>query len=169
RLDRIATDHFADGALRCDFHGPLGIEDVECVGLRVPDVPKDGGVGLHDVFIACQHLAGNAAADLDLIDLGDFGQDHGFDRVRQVVVQAGVGGTHPPAELQHQTDLIRLHLVDAAGHPTDDSQQHDYRKHLMADTRHVREHSQAGASQRDDVIKRTSGTLYAWRTVCGIV
>ena len=145
RLDLGAADHLAHRALGDRLHGALGILDVEeeiadAVGL---DAPEHGEVDVDDVLVAGQHQAlfrhvtNGAAAPRRIVDQrhadGDGGdaqclwQQHGLDRIGQMIVQAGLHGADMLAEAQHDAELFGLHPEEARQQPERDDEQHDQR------------------------------------------
>ena len=130
-----AADHLAHRAFGHRLHGAFGVLDVEqevadAVGL---DAPQHGEVDVDDVLVAGQHqaffrhVAHGAAAPRRIVDQGhadgDGGdaqrlrQQHGLDRIRQMIVQAGLHGAHMLAEAQHHAELFGLHAEEAGQAP----------------------------------------------------
>ena len=121
---------FADGLAHRAFgdrlHGAFGILDVEEIvadAVRL-DPPQHGEIDVDDVLVAGQHQAflghvahGAAAprrivdqrhADRDGGDAQRLRQQHGLDRIGQMIVQAGLHGAHMLAEAQHDAEFFRL-------------------------------------------------------------
>ena len=123
----------AQRALGGDFHRRLGLVDAEQILPGVADLPEHRAIGLDDVLVAGQHLAfaarGRIArrrvgrAELDLVDLGDFGKQRRFDRVGPVEVQAGARRVDPFAEAQHDALFVGLYAVDRGREPAEDDDQ----------------------------------------------
>ena len=135
RLDVGAADHLAHRAFGHRLHGAFGVLDVEekiadAVGL---DPPQHGEIDVDDVLVAGQHQAffrhvahGAAAprrivdqrhADRDGGDAQRLRQQHGLDRIRQMIVQARLHGAHMLAEAQHDAELFRLDAEEAGQAP----------------------------------------------------
>ena len=135
RLNFRAADHLAHRAFGHRLHGALGILDVEeiiadAVGL---DPPQHGEIDIDDVLVAGQHQAffrhvahGAAAprrivdqrhADRDGGDAQRLRQQHGLDRIGQMIVQAGLHGAHMLAEAQHDAEFFRLHAEKSGQSP----------------------------------------------------
>ena len=145
RLDVGLADDLAHRAFGHRLHGAFGILDVEEeVGraLRL-DAPQHGEVDVDDVLVAGQHqaflrhVAHGAAAPRGIVDQGHadgnggdaqrLRQQHGLDRIRQVIVQAGLGVADIFAEAQHDAELFRLHAIEAGHAPDRDRADHDQR------------------------------------------
>ena len=133
RLDGGAADDVAQRPFGRDPHRKLRIVHLEQELARIADLPEYSAVRFHDVLVPGQHLPTAArlavrrrdrrrSAKLDLIDLRHFGQEHRFDRVRQVDVQAGFGGRHPSTEAQHDALLIRFNPVEGSGEPGEEDE-----------------------------------------------
>ena len=129
------ADHLAHRAFGHRLHGAFGILDVEeiiadAVGL---DPPQHGEIDVDDVLVAGQHQAffrhvphGAAAprrivdqrhADRDGGDAQRLRQQHGLDRIRQMIVQAGLHGAHMLAEAQHDAEFFGLHAEESGQSP----------------------------------------------------
>ena len=138
RLDFGASDHLAHRTLGHRLHGAFGILDVEeivadAVGL---DPPQHGEIDVDDVLVAGQHqalfrhVAHRAAAPrrsssrrmpmLSGVDAQRLRQQHGLDRIRQMIVQAGLHGADMLAEAQHDAEFFRLHAEEARQRPDHD-------------------------------------------------
>lgn len=58
-----------------------------------------------------------APTQLQLVDLGDLGQQNRLDRIGEMVVKPGLRGVQPAPEAQHHALFVRLHLVNAGTDP----------------------------------------------------
>ena len=125
----------AHRALGHRLHGAFGILDVEEIiadAVRL-DPPQHGEIDVDDVLVAGQHQAffrhvahGPAAprrivdqrhADRDGGDAQRLRQQHGLDRIRQMIVQARLHGAHMLAEAQHDAELFGLDAEESGQSP----------------------------------------------------
>ena len=133
RLDRRAADDVAQRALGGDPDRQFRIVDPEQELTGIANFPEHGPVRLDDVLISGEHLPGAAAlgvvesgrrahAKLHLVDLGHLRQEHGFDRVGQMDVEAGLGGRDPLAEAQHDALFVRLNAIERGREPGEEDE-----------------------------------------------
>ena len=82
-------------------------------------------------------LTCRAEADLDPVDAGHRHLLDRLDRRRQMILQARRGRAHELAEARHQTLLVRLDRVDAAGQPEPSTASAASTKPLPPDSRAI--------------------------------
>ena len=123
------------------FTVPSGILDVEQIFADAGrlHLPEHREIDVDDVLVAGEHQAflrhvarrwcrrapivDLAHADVDLVDAQRLGREHGLDRIRQVVIQAGLHLAHFLAEAQHDAELVRLDPEEAGEAPQRDRRQ----------------------------------------------
>ena len=175
RLDRRAADDVAQRALRCDPDGELRVVDLEQELARVADFPEHGAVRFHDVFVPGQHLPAavrlavcgrgrcGADAELDLIDLGDLGQQHRVDRVGHMDMQAGVRRLDPFAEAQDDALFVRLDAVESCREPCDDHDADERRDAAPVEPGHAEDVAEARPDDAPHVERRGGGIVFRRR------
>ena len=167
RLDVVAADHFAHRALGHRLDGALGLLNVEQELGRIPDHPEHRELHVDDVLVAGEHEAlrrnvarGSAAArilqhsnaDVGTIDARHLRRERGLDRIRPVIVEAGLGQIDELAEAQHDALLVRVHAIEARQQPDDNQRKHD--EHAAAAAKAARQkRAQPILAAADQVLK----------------
>ena len=148
RLNRCARYHLAHGTFCSNAQRGFRIVHLEQKLPGILDAPEHCAIGLDDVFVASQHLffarvAGvggrtvKQIGQFQLLDLGDLGQQHGFNRPWQVIMQPGLGSIHPAPQAQHHALLVRLHLVNAGHDPAGGQQAAQQQQALAAHAHYI--------------------------------
>lgn len=126
RLHFRLSDNFAQNRLGGDLNGDVRAAHVEEVVFGIFDAPDNSQVNVNDVFVAGQHVAfgervaaaavsGFADGDASFLSDADFFD--AFNRVGQMVVQAGIGRVGISAETQNDALFAGLNLIKARKQP----------------------------------------------------
>ena len=144
------TDDFAQHGLRRYANRLIGALHIKEVVFGIFNPPNDCEVDVDNVFISGEHMAfvkslelvtiiGIAASgkrcgigsvislnhtQIDASLLRNINLFHGLYRIRQMIVQAGIGGALISAKPQNDTFFVRLNLIKAGSQP--DQKHQDY-------------------------------------------
>ena len=125
--------NFAHRAFRNGFDGFFGVADVEQEIRCIADFPLHFEINIDDVFIAGQHQAffgdrrlrrlartdksPGAEADFSMVDSRYAWGFRCFDRIRQMIVEAGGSGTGIFTKTHDHALFIGLDEIDTGGKP----------------------------------------------------
>ena len=165
------------------LHGASGdwMLNTKSCGLGWIDLPLNGEIDVDDVLVARQHEAflkhvarsgaatgiAVAVADLRRVDDGDARLDDAADRIREIVVQARLGGAGIAPENQVQADFVGANGVETRRSPkehgADCERDHALAAHLAAG-HHLTQLVLAAPQQFFEVGRRTASAAATLRT-----
>jgi hypothetical protein len=83
---------------------------------------------------AAARILDHPHADIDAVDPGHLRGERRLDRIRQVIIGAGLRVANIFAEPEHDTELVRLNEIDAGAHPEHEGQDRDQEDAPSAET-----------------------------------
>src|SRR5262249_43611469 len=94
--------------------------------------------------------------------------EHGLDRIRQVIIGAGLGVAHVFAEAQHDAELVRLHEVDAREDPEQERDDRNQEHAAAAEPAARHDRAQPVLPAAQDLLEgRRVGTRGLWTRAPG--